>query len=76
MEPMSKIVFSTDMIFRSVWLSAFLAMTFSLPSIGIFLASYGLIGYLTIGITVGFTVHFFTLALSAKISNFYLRVMS
>jgi hypothetical protein len=76
MESMSKIVFSTEMIFRSVWLSAFFAMTFSLPSIGIFLASYGLIGYLTIGIAVGFTVHFFTLALSAKISNFYLRVMS
>lgn len=76
MEPMNNIVFSTEIIFRSVWLSAFFAMIFSLPSIGIFLASYGLIEYLAIGIAIGFAVHFFTLALSAKISNFYLRVMS
>lgn len=76
MESISKIVFSTEMIFRNVWLSAFLAMTFSLPPIGIFLAGYGLIGCLAISITVGFAVHFFTLALSAKISNLYLRMMS
>lgn len=76
MGPMSKIVFSTEIIFRSVWLSAFFAMIFSLPSIGIFLASYGLVEYLAIGIAIGFAVHFFTLALSAKISNFYLRGMS
>ncbi len=73
---MSKIVFSTEIIFISVWLSAFFAMTFSLPSLGIFLASYGLIEYLAISIAIGFAVYFFTLTLSAKISNFYLRVMS
>ena len=67
---------STSALINTVWVSAFMAMIFSLPPLGIFLGIYFGTGNLAAGAVLGFGVHFATLAFSGRISKFLTRVMS
>ena len=67
---------SFDVLIRLIWVSSFLAMILTLPSLGLFLGIYYFTGELIIGAIIGFGVHFVTLAFSSKISKFLTRLMS
>ena len=53
-----------------------LGMIFSLPPLGIFLGIYFGTGNLIVGAILGFSVHFVTLAFSARISKFLTLILS
>lgn len=61
---------------RMIWVSTFLAMIFTLPSLGIFFGIYYGTGNMVIGAIVGFGTHFVTLAFAGKISRFLTKVVS
>ena len=61
---------SPEVLIRMIWVSSFLAMIFTLPSLGIFIGIFYLTGELFIGAILGFGVHFVTLAFSPRISKF------
>ena len=61
---------------RMIWVSTFLAMIFTLPTLGIFFGIYYGTGNLVIGAIVGFVTHFVTLAFAGKISRFLTKVVS
>jgi hypothetical protein len=67
---------STEILFKTIWVSSFLAMIFALPPLGLFLGIYFLTGELIIGAVIGFGVHFVILAFSGKISKFITKLVS
>lgn len=74
--PSEKKDISTEAVINTIWVSAFMAMIFALPPLGIFLGIYYGTGNLIIGAVLGFGVHFVTLAFAGKISKLLVRVMS
>jgi len=67
---------SSEVLFKMVWVSSFLAMIFTLPPLGIFLGLYFFTGELIIGAVVGFGFHFVILAFSGKISKIVTKLVS
>ena len=65
-----------ETLINYVWISAFMAMIFSLPSLGIFLGIYYSTGNIAVGAILGFAVHFITLAFASRISKFLTKIMS
>ena len=74
--PKKKNDISTEVVINTIWVSAFMAMIFSLPPLGIFLGIYFGTGNLIVGAVLGFGVHFVTLAFAGKISRFLTQIMS
>jgi hypothetical protein len=74
--PKKKQEVSTETLINMIWVSAFMAMIFSLPSLGIFLGIYFGTGNLAAGAILGFAVHFITLAFSFRISKFLTQLLS
>jgi hypothetical protein len=67
---------SSEVLFKMVWVSSFLAMIFTLPPLGIFLGIYFFTGELIIGAVIGFGFHFVILAFSGKISKIVTKLVS
>ena len=67
---------SFEVLIRLIWVSSFLAMILTLPSLGLFLGIYYFTGELINGAIIGFGVHFITLAFSSRISKFLTKIMS
>lgn len=67
---------SAEVLVNTIWVSSFLAMIFTLPSLGLFLGIYFMTGELVIGAVIGFGVHFVTLAFSGRISKAITKIMS
>ncbi|MBT5200846.1 MAG: hypothetical protein HOK63_06635 [Thaumarchaeota archaeon] len=67
---------SSEVLFKMVWVSSFLAMIFTLPPLGIFLGIYFFTGELIIGAVIGFGFHFVILAFSGKISKMVTKLVS
>ena len=74
--PKKKNEITTETVINTIWVSAFLAMIFSLPPLALFLGIYFWAGELAIGAIVGFGVHFVTLAFASRISKFLTQIMS
>lgn len=74
--PKKKNGISTEAVINTIWISAFMAMIFSLPPLGIFLGIYFGTGNLVVGAVLGFGVHFVTLAFAGRISKFLTQIMS
>jgi len=74
--PKKKNEISTQVVINTIWISAFMAMIFSLPPLALFMGIYFWAGELVIGAVVGFGVHFVTLAFAGKISKFLTNIMS
>ena len=74
--PKKKNEITTETVINTIWVSAFMAMIFSLPPLALFLGIYFCAGELVIGAVVGFGVHFVTLAFAGKISKFLTNIMS
>ncbi len=55
-----------DDLLKSIWVSTALALTFALPSLGVFLGLLHLTDNVIIASVVGFTTHFVLLALSMR----------
>ena len=66
----------SEIFTRMIWVSTILAMIFTLPALGIFLAIYFGTGNLVIGAIIGFGTHFVTLAFAGRISKFLTKVVS
>ena len=58
---------SLEVLIKLIWVSSFLAMILTLPSLGLFLGIYYFTGELIIGAIIGFGVHFITFAFGLKI---------
>ena len=67
--PKKKNQISSEVLFRLIWVSSFLAMIFALPPLALFLGIYFTTGELLLGAVVGFGLHFVILAFSGKISK-------
>ena len=74
--PRKKQDISTETVINTIWVSAFMAMIFSLPPLGIFLGIYFASENLILGAVLGFAVHFVTLAFSGRISKFLTQILS
>ena len=74
--PKKKQDISTETVINTIWVSAFMAMIFSLPPLGIFLGIYFGTGNLIVGAVLGFSIHFVTLAFSSRISKFLTQILS
>ena len=67
---------STEVVINTIWVSAFMAIIFALPTLGLFLGIYLTTGNIVLGAVIGFGVHFVILALYSRISKFLTDVMS
>ena len=67
---------SSEVLFKLIWVSSFLAMIFTLPPLGLFLGIYFFTGELIIGAVIGFGFHFVILAFSGKISKIVTKLVS
>jgi hypothetical protein len=74
--PSKKKKIPTKVIINTIWISTFLAMIFTLPSLGIFLGIYYNTGNLILGAVLGFGVHVVALIFSGKISKFLIKIMN
>ncbi|HUT05897.1 MAG TPA: hypothetical protein VMW74_04305 [Nitrosopumilaceae archaeon] len=74
--PSEKKKIPTKVIINTIWISTFLAMIFTLPSLAIFLGIYYGTGNLILGAGLGFSVHVVALIFSDKISKFLIRIMN
>ena len=74
--PKKKNDISTETLINYIWISAFMGMIFSLPSLGIFLGIYYGTGNIAVGAILGFGVNFITLAFASRISKFLTKIMS
>lgn len=74
--PKKKQDITTETVINTIWVSAFMAMIFSLPPLGIFLGIYFGTGNLIVGAVIGFSIHFVTLAFSSRISKFLTQILS
>jgi hypothetical protein len=59
----------TGVVVNMIWISTFLAMIFTLPSLAIFLGIYYGTGNLVLGAVLGFGVHVLALVFSGRISK-------
>ncbi|HSD05032.1 MAG TPA: hypothetical protein VLB45_04680 [Nitrosopumilaceae archaeon] len=67
---------TVETVVNTVWISTFLALILTIPSLIIFMGIYFSTGNILLGAVVGFGLHFIGLAFSAKISEGLLRIMS
>lgn len=67
---------TVGVIVNTVWVSTFLALILTIPSLVIFMGIYFSTGNILLGIVVGFGLHFVGLAYSEKISKGLLQIMS
>lgn len=67
---------TVETIVNTVWVSTFLALMLTVPSLVIFMGIYFATGNLLLGIVIGFGLHFIGLAYSEKISKGLLRIVS
>jgi len=74
--PSKKKKIPTKVIINTIWISTFLAMIFTLPSLGIFLGIYYGTGNLILGAVLGFGVHVVALIFSDRISKFLIKIMN
>ncbi len=74
--PKKKTEITTEIVTNTIWVSTFLAMILSLPTLGLFLGIYFLTGNIIIGVIGGFGTHFIILAFSTKISKFLTNAIS
>lgn len=58
-----------------IWVSTFLALIFTLPALGVFLAIHHYMDNLLIAASVGFGIHFVALAFSGRLSRFLTRLV-
>ncbi len=66
----------TGVVVNMIWISTFLAMIFTLPSLAIFLGIYYGTGNLVLGAVLGFGVHVLALVFSGRISKFLIKIMN
>lgn len=67
---------TVEVIVNTVWISTFLALILTIPSLVIFMGIYFSTGNILLGTVVGFGLHFVGLAYSEKISRGLLQIMS
>ena len=67
---------TVEAIVNTVWVSTFLALILTVPSLIMFMGIYFSTGNILLGTVVGFGLHFVGLAYSEKISKGLLRIMS
>ena len=67
---------SGETLVNTVWVSTFLALVLTIPSLGLFLGIYFGTGNLLAGAVVGFGLHFVTLAFSERISKNLTSILS
>lgn len=64
-----------DALYRMIWVSTFLALIFTLPALGVFLAIHHYADNLAAAAVAGFGIHFVTLAFSGRLSRFLTRLV-
>ena len=74
--PSKKKKIHAKVMINLIWISTFLAMIFTLPSLGIFLGIYYGTGNLFLGAGLGFGVHVIALVFSGRISKFLIKIMN
>lgn len=74
--PSKKKKLPPEIIFKTIWVSTFLAMIFTIPSLAIFLGIYYGTGNLILAAVLGFGVHVVTLIFSNRLSEFLTKIMS
>ncbi len=74
--PSKKKKIPTKVIINTIWISTFLAMIFTLPSLAIFLGIYYGTGNLILGAVLGFGAHVVALVFSGRISKFLIKIMN
>lgn len=67
---------TAETLVNTVWVSTFLALILTIPTLGVFLGIYFATGNLLAGVVVGFGLHFVTLAFSGRISSALTRLLS
>ena len=67
---------TVDVLVNTVWVSTFLALMLTVPSLVIFIGIYFSTGNLLLAAVSGFGLHFVGLTYSEKISNGLLRLVS
>lgn len=67
---------TVETVVNTVWISTFLALILTIPSLIIFMGIYFSTGNILLGAVVGFGLHFVGLAFSERISVGLLRMMS
>lgn len=67
---------SIDTVINTVWVSTFLAILLTVPSLGIFLGIYFSTENIILGAVLGFGTHFVIFAFSEKISKALIRMMN
>lgn len=67
---------AVETIVNAVWISTFLALILTVPSLVIFMGIYFSTGNILLGVVVGFGLHFVGLAYSGKVSKGLLHIMS
>lgn len=63
-------------VVNTVWVSTFLALVLTAPSLVIFIGIYFSTGNILLGVVLGFGLHFVGLAYSENISRGFLRMIS
>lgn len=64
-----------DALYRMIWVSTFLALIFTLPALGVFLAVHHYTGNLAAAAVAGFGLHFVALAFSGRLSRFLTKLV-
>jgi hypothetical protein len=67
---------TVEVVVNTVWISTFLALILTIPSLVIFMGIYFSTGNILLGAVVGFGLHFIGLAFSERISKGLLQIMS
>lgn len=67
---------SVEAIVNTAWVSTFLALILTIPSLVIFTGIFFSTGNILLGVITGFGLHFIGLGYSDKISNGLLRLLS
>ena len=65
-----------EVIVNTAWVSTFLALILTIPSLVIFMGIYFSTGNILLGVLVGFGLHFVGLGYSDKLSKGLLRLVS
>lgn len=64
-----------EALYRMIWVSTFLALLFTLPALGVFLAIHHYMDNLLVAAGAGFGIHFVALAFSVRLSKFLIRAV-
>lgn len=67
---------TVETVVNTVWISTFLALILTIPSLVIFMGIYFSTGNILLGAVVGFGLHFVGLAFSERMSKGLLHIMS